>query len=126
MPKTNAKLMEKEVVANQTVAFRFEKPAGQEGFARENPHLSFVPVTKDAPAEWSGEGGYMTPELLRQHVDDIEDPIYYTSGPAGMVTARRQMLVEAGANEDNQRTEEFTGSCARIRVFPPHGGAKRP
>lgn len=36
-------------------------------------------------------------------------PIYYLSGPAAMVAAMRKILTEAKVNEDNIRTEEFSG-----------------
>ena len=36
-------------------------------------------------------------------------PIGYLSGPAGMVTAMRVLLSTAGVQDDDIRTEEFTG-----------------
>jgi ferredoxin-NADP reductase len=35
--------------------------------------------------------------------------IYYLAGPPTMVTALRKALNEAGVNDDNIRTEEFSG-----------------
>jgi ferredoxin-NADP reductase len=79
-------------------------------FAARNPNFKFVPVYAEASAaEWAGERGFIDEKMLRRHVPDIAAPIYYLSGPAGMVKAMRQMLVTAGANEDNIRTEEFSG-----------------
>lgn len=81
-----------------------------EGFAAENPNFTFVPVYTDVSAEeWDGERGRVTADVLKKYVPDVAAPIYYLSGPAGMVKAMRSMLVEAGANEDNIRTEEFDG-----------------
>ena len=40
---------------------------------------------------------------------DLSTPIYYIAGPAGFVTAMRQMLAQAGVDEDNIRFEEFPG-----------------
>jgi len=81
-----------------------------EGFAKENKHFTFVPVITSTDAkDWKGESGYIDAEMLKRHVPDIGLPIYYLSGPAAMVKAMRSMLVEVGANEDNVRTEEFTG-----------------
>jgi ferredoxin-NADP reductase len=81
-----------------------------EGFAKENPNFTFVPVyTQVSETEWSGERGHIDAEMLTRHVPDIEAPIYYLSGPPGMVQAMREMLVEAGANEDKIRSEEFGG-----------------
>lgn len=81
-----------------------------ESFAKENPHFTFVPVMTDIdPDEWSGESGFIDADMLRRHVSDISAPIYYLCGPPDMVQDMRQMLVETGANEDNIRTEEFSG-----------------
>ena len=81
-----------------------------EGFARQNENFKFVAAYADASAsEWSGERGFIDEKMLRKYVPDVAAPIYYLSGPAGMVKAMREMLIAAGANEDNIRTEEFSG-----------------
>jgi len=81
-----------------------------EGFAAENPNFTFVPVYTDVTDEaWTGERGYIDADKLRKYVPDLAAPIYYLSGPAGMVAAMRKLLIEVGANEDNIRTEEFSG-----------------
>ena len=36
-------------------------------------------------------------------------PIYYIAGPPAMVAALRSMLNEAGVDDDDIRTEDFTG-----------------
>ncbi|HEX7063839.1 MAG TPA: FAD-dependent oxidoreductase [Bacillales bacterium] len=81
-----------------------------EGFAKENPNFTLVPVMTDAKSgEWNGESGYIDEEMLRRHVSDVNTPIYYLSGPADMVKDMYQMLVEAGVNEDYIKAEEFSG-----------------
>ncbi len=81
-----------------------------EEFARNNPNFTFVPVyTNLSDQTWSGETGYIDQAMLQRYVKDITVPIYYLSGPAGMVGAMRKMLVSAGVNEDNIKTEEFSG-----------------
>ena len=47
--------------------------------------------------------------MVRKYVSDVNQPIYYLSGPEGMVKAMRQLLVGLNVNEDNIRTEEFAG-----------------
>jgi len=77
-------------------------------FAKENPNFTFVPVmTRDETC--SGEKGHITKEMLTKYISDVTTPIYYLSGPASMVATMRQILTEAGANEDNIKTEEFSG-----------------
>lgn len=79
---------------------------------RADANLTFVPTMTAAGEEaqtWSGERGRIDAAMLRRHLDDVIDPIFYVAGPAGMVQGLRAMLVESRVNEDNIRTEEFTG-----------------
>jgi ferredoxin-NADP reductase len=39
----------------------------------------------------------------------LHGPIYYIAGPPAMVAAMRKMLVASGVDEDDIRTEEFSG-----------------
>ncbi len=59
--------------------------------------------------KWNGETGYITKAMLEEHIGDLTSPIYYLAGPASMVTAMRKTLNEAGVDDDNIRTEEFSG-----------------
>jgi ferredoxin-NADP reductase len=47
--------------------------------------------------------------MLVQYLGDLTLPIYYVAGPPSMVSAMRKTLNEAGVNDDNIRTEEFSG-----------------
>ena len=47
--------------------------------------------------------------MLGRHLDGVSNPIYYVAEPAGMVQAARSMLVVSAVNEDDIRTEEFSG-----------------
>jgi len=58
---------------------------------------------------WNGETGYINQEMLSKYISDLQQPIYYIAGPHQMVTAIYQMLVKAGINSDNVRTEEYDG-----------------
>lgn len=81
-----------------------------ERFAKENPNFTFVPVaTDEATKDWGGERGRIDAAMVKRHVPDLNAPIYYLSGPEGMVKAMRQLLVSMDINEDNIKTEEFTG-----------------
>jgi ferredoxin-NADP reductase len=81
-----------------------------EAFAKGNPNFTFVPVmTRTTPVEWQGESGHITKDTLTKYITDLTTPFYYLSGPAHMVTTMRQILTDAQVNEDNIRTEEFSG-----------------
>ena len=80
-----------------------------EHLAATNRNFAFVPAYNASSEAGTGEHGLIDAAMLKRHVPDLVAPIYYLAGPAGMVQAMRQMLVTAGANEDNIRTEEFSG-----------------
>ncbi len=80
--------------------------------AAENTNFTFVPTMthmEKSALPWTGERGVISRELLTKYVPDMATPIYYLSGPPGLVAAMRKLLEESGVNEDNIRTEEFTG-----------------
>ena len=79
---------------------------------KKNPNYTFVGTMTEmekSSRKWDGETGYITKAMLEKHVDDLTLPIYYLAGPASMVTAMRKTLNEAGVDDDNIRTEEFSG-----------------
>ena len=89
--------------------------------AEADRNLSFVPTMTNADSsdDWTGERGRIDASLLRRHLQEVSgavyyvsrpnEPIYYLTGPPGMVRALRLMLLEVGIDEDDIRTEEFTG-----------------
>lgn len=58
---------------------------------------------------WQGETGFITKAMLEKSISDLTLPIYYLAGPRLMVQAMRDILNKAGVNDDNIRTEEFSG-----------------
>jgi len=77
-------------------------------FAEENKNFIFVPVMS-ADNTFNGEKGFIDKAMIARHVNDLTKPIFYIAGPAAMVGAMRKILVDAKVNEDNIRTEEFSG-----------------
>jgi hypothetical protein len=73
----------------------------------------------DPHDDWTGERGRIDMSLLRRHLRNVssalyylsgqKEPIYYLTGPPGLVRALRLMLLEVGIDEADIRTEEFTG-----------------
>lgn len=79
---------------------------------KDNPNCIFVGTMtqmQKSTSEWHGETGHVTRAMLMKYIDDLTLPIYYVSGPPAMVAAMRKILHESGINDDNIRTEEFTG-----------------
>lgn len=58
---------------------------------------------------WAGETGFIDQDMITRYVGDLSTPIYYLCGPAGLVKAMRSLLNGAGVDDDDIRTEEFTG-----------------
>ena len=80
-----------------------------ERLAKDNPNFTYLMTVESPTDHWQGERGRVTAEMVKKYVPDLNKPIYYLSGPEGMVKAMRKLLVDLKVNEDNIRTEEFTG-----------------
>ena len=82
------------------------------GLPAENPNFRFIAtMTQMAKShrQWTGETSVINREMLLRYVPQPVGPIYYIAGPPAMVTAMRKMLVFSGVDEDDIRTEEFSG-----------------
>jgi Na+-transporting NADH:ubiquinone oxidoreductase subunit NqrF len=59
---------------------------------------------------WKGERDFINREMLVKHFCDLQGPIFYIAGPPAMAAAMREMLTNAGIdNEDDVRNEKFAG-----------------
>jgi ferredoxin-NADP reductase len=80
--------------------------------ALRDPKLSFVPTmpaVADSARSWDGERGHIDAAMVERHLGGVTEPVFYIAGPAAMVQDVRSMLVTSGVDEDDIRTEEFTG-----------------
>jgi ferredoxin-NADP reductase len=80
--------------------------------ARQHKNLTLVATMTNlekSRAGWSGETGYISLELLMKYVTDLADPIYYAAGPPALVAAMKDLLNEAGVDEDDVNSEDFSG-----------------
>ena len=85
----------------------------------ENPNFMFIPTMTEMSGShlpWKGEVGYIDHQLIVKHLQrdtssgkKLLGPIYYMAGPPAMVAGLRTMLNKAGIDDDDIRTEEFTG-----------------
>lgn len=108
-----------DVAPHQIFVFYSNKTPKDAAFLNElgsltelNKNIMFVPSMTDmenSDQEWTGEKGFFTKEMLQKYLVDLQIPIYYLSGPKVMVSAVRKTLNEAGVDDDNIRTEEFSG-----------------
>lgn len=79
--------------------------------AEQDANLRFVPTMSglDASDTWEGERGHIDASMLGRHLEGVTNAIYYLTGPPRMIQGLRNVLIDAGVDEDDIRTEEFTG-----------------
>ena len=120
-------LKERREVAESTMAFLFDKPAGFEFAAGQSADVTLLnPPETDtegntrafslASAPWEPDLMFATrlrdtafKHLFRTMPLGTEIKIYYTAGPPALVAGMRTLLGEAGADEDEIRSEDFSG-----------------
>ncbi len=81
-------------------------------FEKKNSKFKFIGTMTEMEKSkllWQGETGYINKALLEKYISDIAKTIYYLAGPPAMVAAMRKLLNEAGVNDDNIKSEEFSG-----------------
>jgi ferredoxin-NADP reductase len=79
---------------------------------KQNPNFHLIATmteTDKSHREWRGETGFINKDMLTKHLPSLQGPIYYLVGPPAMVAAMRRMLIGAGVDQDDMRTEEFSG-----------------
>jgi ferredoxin-NADP reductase len=58
---------------------------------------------------WHGETEKVTAMLIGRYIGRLQGPIYYIAGPPSLVSGMRDALIAGGIDEDDIRTEEFSG-----------------
>jgi ferredoxin-NADP reductase len=79
---------------------------------RSNPNFELICTMTQMPKsrmKWNGETGRIDKEMLSRHLSNLHGLIYYVAGPPAMVAGLRKMLVGAGIDEDDIRSEDFAG-----------------
>jgi ferredoxin-NADP reductase len=79
---------------------------------KSNPNFQLVCTMTEmlqSKREWQGETGLISQEMLSRHLTSLQGSIYYVAGPPAMVAGVKKMLVAAGVDEDDIRTEDFAG-----------------
>ena len=87
-------------------------PAELQELAKLNSNFTLAATMtqlEKSKVSWNGEQGFINKEMLLKFVGDLAGPIYYAAGPPALVAAMRHMLSEAGVDEDDIRSEDFSG-----------------
>lgn len=74
-----------------------------------NSNFRFIPAMANPDQAWRGETGFITDNLIKKYVSDLNAPIYYICGSPAMVTALQETLAEMGVDENRIRVEDFPG-----------------
>jgi len=80
--------------------------------AEGSANYTVIPIMtqmEKANESWSGETGHITADMLRKYLPDLSAPIYYLTGPPGLIKTMWTMLTETGVNKDNIQMEAFPG-----------------
>jgi len=64
---------------------------------------------KESRVAWSGATTAIDAALVREACANMTAPICYVAGPPAMVSGARKVLIEAGIDDDEIRSEEFHG-----------------
>jgi ferredoxin-NADP reductase len=64
---------------------------------------------KNIPASWNGNVGRLSPEMIRAHLPDYTNCIFYLSGPRSMVNTFNDSLHRLGIASSQIKTDYFAG-----------------
>jgi ferredoxin-NADP reductase len=105
-----------ERMPHKLYLFYSNREAGDAAFLEEleglaamrNPCFTLIPtVTRLISTAWPYEKGPIDRVLLTRYLQGLHGPVYYVSGPSGMVVAMTKLLRFAGVSDDDVKTEEF-------------------
>jgi len=80
--------------------------------AKSNPEFRLVATMTEmakSAQPWDGERRLVDAAFVRDHVQELPDPVFYVAGPPALVEAMRRTLAAAGVDEDDIRSEDFVG-----------------
>lgn len=78
----------------------------------QNPNFKLIACMTEmekSHQQWEGEREKINPGMLEKRLNGFPPAIYYVTGPPGFVAGIRTVLMGAGVDEDDIRTEEFAG-----------------
>lgn len=83
-----------------------------QGLESQNPNFKLIACMtqmEDSAQQWDGEKGKIDRKMLEEHLSGVSSAIYYVTGPPGFVAGMRAMLADSNIDDDDIRTEEFSG-----------------
>ncbi|MET0279313.1 MAG: 2Fe-2S iron-sulfur cluster-binding protein [Pseudorhodoplanes sp.] len=83
-----------------------------ERWARRHAWFSFVPVLSEPTADWQGRRGFVHDAVLRDIPDLSDWQVYACGNPLMVQSARDQLIMQAGLNEERFFADAFVPSGA--------------
>jgi glycine betaine catabolism B len=76
---------------------------------KENPNFKFlVTCTRAMPEDnWAGRNGRIDSFLVKSHVTDLANTVFYACGPNALVEFAEGLVFELGANKEQMKTEKW-------------------
>ncbi|HSX42389.1 MAG TPA: FAD-dependent oxidoreductase [Candidatus Saccharimonadales bacterium] len=73
-------------------------------------NFHFIPIFTDTPpANWQGETARIDAAMIKKHVKNPTQCVFYSSGPPAMVSAMINLAEELGLPEEQIKSEDFSG-----------------
>lgn len=76
---------------------------------QKHPQFKLIAALANPHAEWAGEKGFITDEMIVKNIPDIDQPIFYVCGSPAMVGAMQNVLQEMQISDDRIKVEDFPG-----------------
>jgi len=80
-----------------------------EALAEKNKNLKLVLMVNEPTTQWKGVTGIINVEIVKQHLPDYKENIFYTCGPPPMVEAMEKLVLNLGLPKENLKREYFSG-----------------
>jgi ferredoxin-NADP reductase len=80
-----------------------------EALAEKNKNLKLVLIVNEPTEQWKGVTGIINAEIVKQHLLDYKENIFYTCGPPPMVEAMEKLVLNLGLPKEKLKREYFTG-----------------
>lgn len=77
--------------------------------AEKSLGVKIVHVLSDKTAQWTGESGRITEDMIRKHVPDYQSRLFYLSGPNVMVNGYKKLIHNLGIKNAQIMTDYFPG-----------------
>lgn len=75
----------------------------------KNPKFNIINTITNPGSSWTGTIGRISADMIKQHIPDYLERVFYISGPTKMVESMVALLLELGIPEDQIKKELFTG-----------------